>query len=292
MTEIESDALELKRFRAYAELLFASFTWALATIIIKKYIGTIPFFHLLMGRFVIGTIFIFALQPNNVVRIKKKDLRIGVPLGLLVFGTYAFGVICLKYTSASKSGFLVSLSVLFIPLFETIRRKVAPSKWIVISVAMSLVGMILISGINGGGFNYGDMLAIASSLVYTAYILSLDKYGKDIEETLLTLIQLAVVAISCILSVIIFEGFSIQHIKEGFIPILVIGVLCTGMTTLLQTRAQKIASPESAGILFLGEPLFTLIMSYFILNETILFSGLVGAILILSSLVIAVLKKI
>lgn len=292
MTEIESNALELKRFRAYTELLFASFTWALATIIIKKYIGTIPSFHLLMGRFVVGTIFIFALQPYNVVRIKKNDLKIGIPLGLLVFGSYAFGVICLNYTSASKSGFLVSLSVLFIPLFETIRRKVAPSKWIVISVAMSLVGMILISGINGGGFNYGDMLAIASSIVYTAYILSLDRYGKDIEETLLTLIQLGVVAICCTISVFIFEGFSIQHIKEGLIPILIIGVLSTGVTTLLQTRAQKVASPESAGILFLGEPLFTLIMSYFILNETILFSGLVGAILILSSLVIAVLKKI
>lgn len=292
MTEIESNTLELKRFRAYAELLFASFTWALATIIIKKYIGTIPSFHLLMGRFVAGTLFIFALQPYNVVRIKKKDLKIGVPLGFLVFGAYAFGVICLKYTSASKSGFLVSLSVLFIPLFETIRRKVAPSKWIVMSVAMSLVGMVLISGINGGGFNYGDMLAIASSIIYTAYVLSLARYGKDIEETLLTLIQLAVVSVCCILAVIIFEGFSMQYIKEGLIPILIIGVLCTGVTTLLQTRAQKVASPESAGILFLGEPLFTLIMSYFILNETILFSGLVGAILILSSLVIAVLKKI
>jgi drug/metabolite transporter (DMT)-like permease len=106
------------------------------------------------------------------------------------------------------------------------------------------------------------------------------------------LIQLAVVSVCCILAVIIFEGFSMQYIKEGLIPILIIGVLCTGVTTLLQTRAQKVASPESAGILFLGEPLFTLIMSYFILNETILFSGLVGAILILSSLVIAVLKKI
>ena len=292
MTEIESNTLELKRFRAYAELLFASFTWALATIIIKKYIGTIPSFHLLMGRFVAGTLFIFALQPYNVVRIKKKDLKIGVPLGFLVFGAYVFGVICLKYTSASKSGFLVSLSVLFIPLFETIRRKIAPSKWIVMSVAMSLVGMVLISGINGGGFNYGDMLAIASSIIYTAYVLSLARYGKDIEETLLTLIQLAVVSVCCILAVIIFEGFSMQYIKEGLIPILIIGVLCTGVTTLLQTRAQKVASPESAGILFLGEPLFTLIMSYFILNETILFSGLVGAILILSSLVIAVLKKI
>lgn len=292
MTEIDSNTLELKRIRAYAELLFASFSWALATIIIKKYIGEIPSYHLLMGRFVVGTLFIFALQPYNVAKIKKQHIKVGIPLGILIFGAYAFGVICLKYTSASKTGFLVSLSVLLIPLVETIRRKAVPSKWTVISVAMSLAGMVLISGINGGSFNLGDMLAIASSVVYTIYVIALDKYGKDVEDTLLTLIQLAVVAVCCILAVVFFEGFSMQYIKDGLIPILIIGVLCTGMTTLLQTRAQKIASPESAGILFLGEPLFTLIMSYFILNETILFSGLIGAGLILSSLVIAVLKKI
>lgn len=292
MTEMNSSVLEAKRLKAYAELLFVAFSWALATIIIKKHIGDIPSYHLLMGRFVIGTIFIFALQPGNVMRIRKQDLKVGIPLGILVFGSYAFGVICLNYTSASKSAFLVSLSVLFIPLAETIRKKMPPSKWIVISVVLSLAGMVLISGINGTGFNYGDALAIASSIVYTMYVLALDRHGKNIEDTLLTLIQLIVVSVCCIIAAVFVEGFSLEYIKSGLIPIVIIGVLCTGMTTLFQTKAQKVASPESAGILFLGEPLFTLIMSYFILKETILLKGLTGAALILSSLVIAVLKKV
>ena len=119
-----------------------------------------------------------------------------------------------------------------------------------------------------------------------------DRHGKNIEDTLLTLIQLVIVSICFFIAAVLFDGFSINHIMNGLIPIIIIGVLCTGMATLFQTRAQKVASPEAAGILFLGEPLFTLIMSYFILKETILFGGLIGAALILSSLVIAVLKKV
>lgn len=292
MTEIDLRTLELKRVRSYAELLVTAFGWALSTILIKMYIGTVPPLHLLMGRFVIGVLFVFALQPKNIARIKKQDLKIGIPLGFLVFGAYSFGLICLKYTSASKSGFLVSLSVLFIPLIHTIIKKQAPSKWTIISVGMSLVGMSLISGINGDGFNFGDLLAIGSSIIYTVYILALDRYGKDIEDTLLTLIQLGVVAICSILAVVLIEGFSMEYIRMAWIPIMVIGVLCTGLATLCQTRAQKVASPESVGLLFLGEPLFTLIMAHFILGETIFFSGVIGGILILVSLVIAVLKKI
>lgn len=90
---------------------------------------------------------------------------------------------------------------------------------------------------------------------------------------------------------VLFEGFCIEYIKIALIPILIIGVLCTGIATLCQTRAQKVTSTESVGILLLGEPLFTLIMAFFILKETILLNGVLGGILILISLVLAVVKK-
>ena len=65
MTEINLEALEIKRIRAYAELLITAFAWALSTIMIKMYIGTVPPLHLLMGRFVIGVIFAFRVRQGN-----------------------------------------------------------------------------------------------------------------------------------------------------------------------------------------------------------------------------------
>lgn len=292
MMELDSKALELNKIKAYGELLITAFGWALSTILLKMYIDFVSPYYLLMGRFVVGSIFIFAMKPNAVKSINRENLRVGIPLGLLVFGAYTFGVVCLKYTTASKSGFLVALSVLFVPIFESIIGRKMPSKWTSISVFTSLVGLRLISGMNGTGFNIGDGMAIFSAVIYTVYILMMDRYGKDIDDMVLTLIQLGVVSICFIIVVALFEGLNLEYIKIAWKPILIIGILCTGVSTLCQTRAQKVASTESVGILLLGEPLFTLIMAFFILNETILVSGLIGGGLILTSLVLAVLKKI
>lgn len=167
-----------------------------------------------------------------------------------------------------------------------------PSKWTFISVIISLLGLRLISGMDGAGYNIGDTLAILSALFYSFYIIMMDRKGKDIDETVLTLVQLAFVSVFSIIALLLFEKFSFQYFKIIWLPILVIGIICTGMSTLFQTRAQKVASTESVGILLLGEPLFTSILAFLILKETILLSGLLGGLLILFSLVIAILKDV
>lgn len=285
------DNLEIKRIKAYIEILGTALAWGISAVLMKKYIDQVTPYHLLMGRFVIATIFIFAIKPNTVKQIDRESLKAGVPLGFLVFLAYTFGIVCLKYTSASKSSFLVSLSVLFVPLFESLIKRRMPGKWTFLSVFFSLIGLRLISGMDGTGFNLGDILAILSALVYSVYIMMMDEKGKGIEEMTLTLIQLTVVSI-CSIILVLFEGFNYQYLKIIWLPILVIGIFCTGMSTLFQTRAQKVASPESVGILLLGEPLFTTILAFFILKETILLRGLLGGLLLILSLVIAILKKI
>ncbi len=285
------DNLEIKRIKAYIEILGTALAWGISAVLMKKYIDQVTPYHLLMGRFVIATIFIFAIKPNTIKQIDRESLKAGVPLGFLVFLAYTFGIVCLKYTSASKSSFLVSLSVLFVPLFESLIKRRMPGKWTFLSVFFSLIGLRLISGMDGTGFNLGDILAILSALVYSVYIMMMDEKGKGIEEMTLTLIQLTVVSI-CSIILVLFEGFNYQYLKIIWLPILVIGIFCTGMSTLFQTRAQKVASPESVGILLLGEPLFTTILAFFILKETILLRGLLGGLLLILSLVIAILKKI
>lgn len=292
MEELITKNKETNKIKAYIMLIITAFGWALSTIIIKIYVEAIPPFHLLTSRFVIATLFIFLTNPRKIKSISKKDIKVGSLTGVFLFAAYACGITALKYTTASKSGFLVALSVLFVPIVETIIRKKLPSKWIVISVLISLVGLRLISGINGTGFNIGDLIAIGCAASYTVYILLIDRLGNNIDDFILTITQLTAVSIVGFICAVIFEGINIECIKSGLIPILVMAILGTALSTLLQIKAQKIASPESVGIILLGEPLFTLIMAYFILNETIIFVGMVGAVLLLFSLVMAIVKKL
>ncbi len=290
--ELETNALEIKKARAYLEILGTAFAWGLSAVLLKMNIENVSPYHLMMGRFTIATIFIFSIKPKSIRQINEESLKVGIPLGIVVFIAYSFGVVCLKYTSASKSSFLVSLSVLFVPLLEIMIKRKVISKWTFVSVFFSLIGLRLISGMDGAGFNIGDTFAILSALFYSFYIIMMDRNGKEIDEMVLTFIQLLVVSICSAIALFLFESFDFQSLKSIWLPILVIGVLCTGVSTLFQTRAQKVASTESVGILLLGEPLFTSVLAFFILKETILVSGLIGGALIIFSLVIAIIKKI
>jgi drug/metabolite transporter (DMT)-like permease len=276
---------------AHLQLLLVALGWATSTILIKLYMTELPSFHFMMARFFLATVFILMTSFNKVKKIQMEDIKIGSFLGILTFIAYSFGVICLKYTTASKSGFLVALPVLFIPIIESAIRKKTPSKYTVISVILSLVGLRLISGINGGGFNIGDGLALGVAITYTVYIILLDRFGNDRDAFVLTFVQLSVVTIASSIGAC-FEGFNLPQLYPNFAPILFIGIFSTGISLLLQTKAQKVASSESVGIILLGEPLFTLLMAFFILQEKILLGGLIGAILLLLSLVIAIIKKI
>lgn len=280
------------KYIAYLELIFVSFMWAVSTILLKMYMDKIPPFHLLLGRFFIASLSLFLFSTKKVLKVKKEDLKIGSILGLLIFAVYALYILGLERTSASKSGFLAALSVLFIPIFESFIKKRMPTFWTIICVISSILGLYLISGMNGSNLNFGDILVIGCAFVYTIYIIILDKYGADKDNHILSFIQLLIVTISSLFFSIFSEGLNIAILIENIIVIIVIGVLGTGLTMYLQTKAQKVASPESVGIILLGEPLFTLILAFMFLHETILLRGLIGSGLIIISLVIAIIKKI
>lgn len=280
------------KYTAYLELLFVSFMWGVSTILLKMYIDKIPPFHLLLGRFFIASLTLFLFSPKKILSIKKDDIKIGFILGFLIFAVYALYILGLERTSASKSGFLAALSVLFIPILESFLKKRMPTFWTIICIVSSIFGLYLISGMNGDSLNFGDILVIICTFIYTIYIIILDRYGNDKDNYILSFIQLLIVTISSLFFSIIFEGLNFTLLEENIFVIIIIGVFSTGLTTYLQTKAQKVASPESVGIILLGEPLFTLILAYIFLHETILLRGLIGSGLIILSLVIAIIKKI
>lgn len=292
MKKVEQNRENKKLSVAYIELIITAFFWGLATVIMKKHIGEIPTFHLLASRFLIGALVIFLLSPKKIFTINRNDLKIGITIGALNFITYALFTLGLNYTTASKAGFLTSLSVLFVPVLQSIINRSKPSKWTVISVLLALIGLYLISGINGTSLNIGDIFVMLGAISSTAYIILLSNLGKKTDDYRLSFLQMFTIFILSFTFTFFYEGLNLQIIKNNTSVLLVVGILGTGLTTFLQVKAQKVASPESVGIIFLGEPLTTLFLAYIILNETILLKGLIGSGLIIIALVIAIFKKV
>lgn len=278
--------------KADAMLFVTASGWALSTIIIKMYVENIPVFHIMFGRYVLALILVTLFKWPEIKKMQKSEIKPGIILGVFTFLAFTLAIMSLYYTSASKSGFLVAMSVLFVPIATTVLKRKLPNKWVLASVIMSIIGLYYISGMNGGAFNKGDLLALLCAASYTVYILIMDKHAKHINESILVFLQFCVVTILSLVGMLLFEGFDFIAMQSSLVPILIIGIFGTAITNFAQTKAQKHASPESVGLILLGEPLFTLIMAAAILKEQILLSGLLGAGLILVALVITVIKDV
>lgn len=276
---------------AYIMLFMTSIGWAISTILIKVYIDTIPPFHLLFGRFALGSV-MFGVFKFRVLKFDKKIALHGSFLGFFLFLAYYFSVVALVYTSASKAGFLVALSVLWVPLAQLVIKRRLPNRWVALSVGLSLIGLYWISGLDGIGFNVGDALALGCSIAYTVYIMFIDAYTKEMNEDQMTFVILSSVAVFSFIAAVLFEGFDFAIIIRGWIPVVAISIVGTTLSTYFQTKAQQVASPEAVGIILLGEPLFTLLLAVTLLSESVTALGLIGGALLLFSLLIAVVKKI
>lgn len=277
---------------SYALLVFSAFGWALSTIVIKATIGSVPAFHLMAGRFIFASLLLILVKPKVIKAFNWPLLKSSFFLALFLFLAYTFSIVSLNYTSASKSGFLVALSVLFVPIVQSVTHKKWPTLTLTGTIALSLAGMWLISGINGTGFNIGDLYAILCSVAYTGYIMAMHHATNDHPTYALSVMQLIMVAAMSIIGLFLFEDLSLPTFISGAFPILTIGLVGTALTTLAQTYAQQRVSPEAVGIILLGEPLFTLFMALVLLGETATFSGLIGGALLLAAMVLTVVKKL
>lgn len=280
-----------KIYTAYGMLMVSALGWALATIIIKLFSDAMPPFHLLFGRFALAAA-IFGAFKFKKIKLTRKLLFHGSYLGFFLFIAYYLAVASLYFTTAAKSGFLVALSVLGVPLAQMAIKRHLPNRWVMLSVVTSIIGLFWISGLDGAGFNIGDAMALGCSAAYTVYILLIDRYAEEMDEDQMTFAILSIVAVFSLIAMLLFEGVHLDLIVKGWLPVVLVCLTGTLVSTYLQTKAQQVASPESVGIILLGEPLFTLVMAVVILGESTTTMGLVGAGLLLTSLVIAVVKKV
>jgi len=251
-------------------------------------------------RFIIAAIILlpFILQK----KFDKKTLYAGILLGFLLFMGFATQTVGLKFTTATKSGFLTGTAVIMVPLLQVIIEKRPPTKGVIIGTILVMIGIsFLSSGGNsifslfedlGINFNIGDLLTIICAFFFALYIIYLDVETTRYDFWALLFLQIITTAFLSILFLGFFSSANLEPFKFDLTSNLISAILYTSIfatliTTALQTKFQKNVTPAKAGIIFSFEPIFAAIFAFFILGEKITNFGYLGAALIMTGLIIS-----
>ena len=292
----------MKIFFNEGALVLTTLLWGVTFVVIKLSLNDVSPLLFVSLRFTLASLILLPFMFGIFKTFTKEVLIGGIILGLLNFAGFATQTIGLKFTSATKSGFITGTFVVFTPILQLIIEKRVPRKENVFGILLVLVGLAFLSSKGnslfdifaelGENFNIGDFFTLLCAIVFAAYIVYLDMISYKIDYKALVLIQIIITGIlgwlfTYFLSVTGLEKFSFHLNNTMAFGIIYTALFATVIATTLQTKYQKFVTPTKAAIIFSLEPIFAATFAFFIINERVSNFGFIGCIFIFTGLLVS-----
>lgn len=225
----------------------------------------------------------------------KKNLKFLIPAGVFLGINWILLFEAYKYTTVATATLCYYLAPTFIILAApfVLREKLTAKK--IICVAISLVGMVFVSGVLKAGFKLQELsgvaLAVAAAVLYAAIVL-LNKKSTEISSFDLTAFELFLSSIVLLPYVLLTGGFGTEKLDVSvIILILVIGIIHTGVAYMLCFGSVKKVKAQTAALFSYIDPVLAVILSAVLLKEGINALTIIGAILILGASAVCEIEK-
>lgn len=276
-----------KQLRSDLVLIFITVIWGTTFIIVKNAVKLVPVYNFLFLRFLVAFLVLAAIYFKRLRNIDRKTLIISIIIGIMLFAGYALQTTGLKYTTASKSGFITGFSVVLVPVLEALIIKTKPTKSSIAGIILAVVGLWFLTTNIDFSINFGDFLTLLCAVAFAMQIVLISKFAPSIDTYLLAIIQIAVVlALSGIFS-ILFEKPSIPASFDIWSAILITGILATAFALAAQNTMQANTSATHAALIFSLEPVFSAIASFLIAGEVMSFRAIIGAFLMFTGIILS-----
>ena len=265
-----------KKITAQIGLLVVAIIWGLTFILVKAALNDAPPFSFTALRFGLATLITFLIVNKNIIAINKNEIIGGILCGFFLFLGYAFQNFGLMNTTATKSAFITSVSVLIVPLLLVAMdiQKVKLRIWL--AVVLATFGLYLLI-LPGGGINIGDVITFGCAVCFALHIIAQDNcLKKGIRLLPFFCIQLAFVTLISFIHAQVFEPEAIIWSTRLINAIIITGIFATLIAFLIMVWAQKILNPSETALIFSMEPVAAALFAMVFAGEILGLLGWIG----------------
>lgn len=275
------------QLKADLMLLMVTIFFGASILLTKVGLDYIEEYNLIALRFIIAFLLSGIVFYKHLFKIDFKTVKYAFILATILFIVYIFATFGTKYTSVSNAGFLLSLTVIFIPVLSSIFLKQIPEKKVVLGIVLTIVGIGLLTLNSELKIGNGDIFCILSALFYAVHIIVTGTMTKHVNSITLGVVQLGFVGLFSLIFSIVMETPKLPGTVESWFTILALSIFCTAVAFIVQVIAQQYTSPTHTGLIFSLEPVISAGFAFFFVGETLTLKGYLGATLILLSVLIA-----
>ena len=286
-----------RKLQADLMLVICAIAWGGTFVVVKNALADSSVFVFLALRFVLGALVLATVQGKQWRAIDSGALKAGAVVGALLFTGFAFQTAGLQFTTPSKSAFITGTLVVLVPIFLSVFGRRRISAWIWAGVLASAAGLYFLT-VPPSGFsrlNFGDVLTFCCAIAYATYIVAVSHFAPHYPARILVFLQVAGTAALSVMAVPLWAAAGWEAPRISWTPGLIAAVAGTGIVTTAgtlmgQVWAQKYAAPSHVALILTLEPLCAAIISYLVEGERLGARATLGAVLILTGILVAELK--
>lgn len=278
----------ISKNRAAIELIFAGVFWGFGFLAVKWALISYSVADLLFFRYVIA----FVLSELYLVIFDRaqfvdtfKEWRLALWPGVFMASFIIPQTIGLKYTTATKSGFITTLYVLIVPILNQFIFRAKIDRKFYGLAFLALIGTMMLLNIfsENPDINVGDWWTLGCSLMAAFQIIAIAKMVTTSQSAFRFNSFQNFWTLVCITPMFLMQEKITWYSTEllPWIGLLELAIGSSIIAFTIQVRAQKVLSAETASQFFLLESPIAFLFGYIFLNETLAPIQLAGGALIL-----------
>jgi len=294
-----------RQLRADLLLLLVTLIWGSTFVMVKDATASYPIFPFLTLRFGLATLALLLIGWRRLPSLGWKGVGAGVLIGLFLFSGYALQTFGLRYTSASKAGFITGLSVAIVPVLSTLLLRRRPTRGQVLNlnkksagvrnlpagellgVCLATVGLAFLTLDHDRSVVWGDLLVLGCALSFALHIVAVSAFAPRMDPLALTIVQVATVTLASG-GISLFTDYPWpQPTPSTWLAAGFTGVLATAAAFYAQTAMQRFTTPTHTALIFAGEPVFAALFGILLAGDVMTARGLAGGILIIMGTVVS-----
>jgi drug/metabolite transporter (DMT)-like permease len=272
---------------AFVALLAMTAAWGSTFFMIKDIVTRMDVIDLLAVRFAIAGIALLLIAGRH-LKMSRTTLLAGVGLGLLYGIAQILQTTGLAHTSASVSGFITGLYVVATPLLGALILKSRISRLTWLAAGLATVGLGVLS-LNGFSIGYGELLTLASAIIYAGHIVALGRLSGANTAMSLSVVQMCVIALLCSFVALVptagtTPGIQLPTSSADWLIVIYLALIAGALTMVLQTWAQARIDPSRAAVVMAMEPVWAAAFAVALGGEKITVRMVIGGLAILGAI--------
>ena len=276
-------------------LLFIAMLSVSTSPIIARYLENVPavtmsFWRMWFGALILWGISFLKKQPS----LKNKNLTRTLIAGILLGIHFALFFGAIKLTTIANATFLGTLAPIFTYCIEKFILKRSHSNILLIGLGFAIFGATIIISNQfdfSNDYTIGNLLAVACSIFLGVGFIISENVRKEVGTISYSRTLFTTAAVTLLIISFFTNSSLVGYSKMDFMGLLLLGIIPTLLGHGSMYFAIRYVSPTVVASTPMGEPILASIMAWFLFNEAISTTIIIGGTVTLIGLLLLVKEK-